>query len=198
MALKELSIGLGIMAGTAGIANSGYGLYQNLVIKPSQNVEYNLALMTETPLVVETVEIQPVSDMALRVEVTVKVFKTGDILVESGSRRQFIPFKLASNSMGMNALIGTAFASETQFVDGVEYDVEVLRYMETVKPLQENKIERIRIYQDGNVETSVIDIRSNQVLETTTIQKTLTDAERKAIETSPYKKKIFTPRKTRK
>jgi hypothetical protein len=39
MALKELSIGLGIMAGTAGIANSSYGLYQNMVVKPSQNVE---------------------------------------------------------------------------------------------------------------------------------------------------------------
>jgi len=196
MALKELSIGLGIMAGTAGIANSGYGLYQNLVVKPSRNVEYNLALMTETPLMVETVEIQPISDMAMRVEVTVKIFKTGDILVESGSRRQFIPFKLASNSVAMNAIIGTAFASETQLIDGVEYDIEVLRYIETVKPLPDNRIERMRTYQDGKVETSVIDIRSNQVLETTTMQKTLTDAERKAIEASPYKKKTFIPRTT--
>jgi hypothetical protein len=198
MALKELSIGLGIMAGTAGIANSSYGLYQNMVVKPSQNVEYNLALMTETPLVVETVEIQPVSDMAMRVEVTVKVFKAGDILVESGSRRQFIPFKLASNSMALNAIISTAIASETQLIDGVEYDVEVMRYVEMVNPLPDNKIKRVRTYQDGNVETSVIDIRSNQVLETTTVQKTLTDAERKAIEISPYKKKIFIPRKTSK
>lgn len=196
MALKELSIGLGIMAGTAGIANSGYGLYQNLVVKPSRNVEYNLALMTETPLMVETVEIQPISDMAMRVEVTVKIFKTGDILVESGNRRQFIPFKLASNSVAMNAIIGTAFASETQLIDGVEYDIEVLRYIETVKPLPDNRIERMRTYQDGKVETSVIDIRSNQVLETTTMQKTLTDAERKAIEASPYKKKTFIPRTT--
>ena len=134
----------------------------------------------------------------MRVEVTVKVFKTGDILVESGSRRQFIPFKLASNSVALNAIIGTAIASETQLIDGVEYDVEVIRYVETVNPLPDNRIKRVRTYQDGNVETSVIDIRSNQVLETTMVQKTLTDTERKAIETSPYKKKIFIPRKASK
>lgn len=194
MVLKGLSISLGIMAGTAGIANSGFGLYQNLVVKPSQNVEYNLALMSETPLVVETVEIQPVSAIAMRVEVTVKVFKSGDILVESGSRRQYIPFKLASDSVAMNPLISSAFAGETKFVDGVEYDVEVLRYSEVVKPLTGNKVQRVRTYEDGNVDTSVIDIRSNQVLETNTVHKELTEPERKAIEASPYKKKIFVPR----
>lgn len=183
------------MAGTAGIANSGYGLYQNLVVKPSQNVEYNRALMTETPLVVETVEIQPVSDMTMHVEVTVKVFKTGDILVESGSRRQYIPFKLSSEPVAINGLISTVLASETKFIDGVEYDVKVVRYLEAITPLAGNKIKRVRIYEDGSVDTSIIDIRSNQVLETNTIHKTLTDAERKALETSPYKKKIFVPRK---
>lgn len=194
MVLKGLSIGLGIIAGTAGIANSGFGLYQNLVVKPSQNVEYNLALMSETPLVVETVEIQPVSDIAMRVEVTVKVFKSGDILVESGSRRQYIPFKLASDSVAMNPLIASAFADEARLVDGVEYNVEVLRYSEAVKPLTGNKVQRVRIYEDGNVDTSVIDIRSNQVLETNTTHKELTEAEHKAIASSPYKKKIFVPK----
>ncbi|MGD8514148.1 MAG: hypothetical protein PVF52_00935, partial [Granulosicoccaceae bacterium] len=91
--------------------------------------------MTETPLVVESVEIQPVSDLALRVEVTVKIYKTGDILVESGNRRQYIPFRLASNAIARNGLIRTAFAAETQLIDGVEYEVRVLRYLETVERL---------------------------------------------------------------
>ena len=79
MALKEFSIVLGILAGSAGVTNSGYGLYQNFVVKPARNAEYNMALMTETPIVVESVEIHPVSDLALTVEVTLKVFKNGEI-----------------------------------------------------------------------------------------------------------------------
>ncbi|MGD8999575.1 MAG: hypothetical protein PVF75_04100 [Granulosicoccaceae bacterium] len=193
MALKELSIGLGILAGSAGVTNSGYGLYQNFVVEPSRNAEYNMALMTETPLLVESVEIQPVSDLAMRVEVTVKIFKTGDILVESGNRRQYIPFRLASDAVAQNSLIRAAFAAETQLIDGVEYEVKILRYLETVKPLADNKMQRVRTYADGNVETSIIDMRSNKVLETNTVHKELTETERKAIEASPYKKKTFVP-----
>jgi hypothetical protein len=195
MAVKELSIVLGILAGSAGVTNSGYGLYQNFVVKPSQNAEYNMSLMTETPLVVESVEIQPASDLALRVEVTVKIYKTGDILVESGNRRQYIPFRLASNAIARNGLIRTAFAAETQLIDGVEYEVRVLRYLETVKRLTDNKMQRVRTYADGNIETSIIDMRSNKVLETNAEHKELTETERKAIEASPYKKKIYVPLK---
>jgi hypothetical protein len=195
MAVKELSIVLGILAGSAGVTNSGYGLYQNFVVKPSQNAEYNMSLMTETPLVVESVEIQPASDLALRVEVTVKIYKTGDILVESGNRRQYIPFRLASNAIARNGLIRTAFAAETQLIDGVEYEVRVLRYLETVERLADNKMQRVRTYADGNIETSIIDMRSNKVLETNAEHKELTETERKAIEASPYKKKIYVPLK---
>jgi hypothetical protein len=196
MALREISIGLGIMAGSAGIANSGYGLYQNLVARPAQNVEYNRTLMSETPLVVETVEIQPVSDIAMRVEVTVKIYKTGDILVESGSRRQYIPFRLTGDATAMNALFAAALAAETQLIDGVEYEVRVLHYTESVKPLVDNRMQRVRTYENGRVVISVIDIRSNKVVETTSSEKTLTDAEREAIASSPYKKKTFVPRQS--
>jgi hypothetical protein len=194
MDLKMLSVGLGITAGSAGIANSGYGLYQSFVVKPSQNAEYNRSLMAETPLIVETVEIRPVSDMAMSVEVTVKIFKTGDILVESGSRRQYIPFKLAENATALNSVIAAAVANEIQLIDGVEYEIKVLHYLESVKSLGDNKMQRVRTFSDGSVETSVIDIRSNQVLESNIMKKPLTDAEKKAIESSPYKKKIFVPR----
>lgn len=193
MALKELSIAMGILAGTAGVTNSGYGLYQNFVVKPSQNVEYNRALMTETPLVVESVEIQPVRDIAMRVEVTVKIFKSGDILVESGNRRQYIPFRLTRGEVASNGFISTALAA-TELVGGVEYNVKVLHYLESVTPLDGNKVQRVRLYDDGTRETSVIDIRSNKVLETKTDKKSLTDAERTAIAASPYKKKVFIPK----
>ena len=193
MALKELSIAMGILAGTAGVTNSGYGLYQNFVVKPSQNVEYNRALMTETPLVVESVEIQPVRDIAMRVEVTVKIFKSGDILVESGNRRQYIPFSLTRGEVASNGFISTALAA-TELVGGVEYNVKVLHYLESVTPLDGNKVQRVRLYDDGTRETSVIDIRSNKVLETKTDKKSLTDTERTAIAASPYKKKVFIPK----
>lgn len=196
MALREISIGLGILAGGAGVTNSGYALYQNFVVKPAQNAEYNMSLMTETPLVVESVEIQPVSDIAMKVEVTVKIFRTGDILVESGNRRQYIPFRLTGTEVAQNlldALIPSANAAETQLIDGVEYEVQVLHYQETVKPLPDNRMQRVRSYADGNVETSTIDMRSNKVLESSTTHKSLDEAERKAIESSPYKKKIFVP-----
>lgn len=196
MALRELSIGLGILAGGAGVTNSGYALYQNFVIKPAQNAEYNMSLMSEVPLVVESVEIQPISDIAMKVEVTVKIFKSGDILVESGNRRQYIPFRLTGTEVAqhlLDTLIPTANAAETQVIDGIEYEVQVLRYQESVKPLPDNKMQRVRTYADGSVETSTIDMRSNKVLESGTSHKTLSEAELKAIESSPYKKKTFIP-----
>ena len=81
--------------------------------------------------------------------------------------------------------------NKIQLIDGVEYEVKVLRYQESVKSLGDNKMQRVRSYANGEVETSVIDIRSNQVLESSTMKRTLSDAELKAIESSPYKKKIF-------
>ena len=136
--------------------------------------------MTETPLVVESVEIQPVRDIAMRVEVTVKIFKSGDILVESGNRRQYIPFRLTRGEVASNGFISTALAA-TELVGGVEYNVKVLHYLESVTPLDGNKVQRVRLYDDGTRETSVIDIRSNKVLETKTDKKSLTDAERTAV-----------------
>ena len=194
MALKELSIGLGILAGTAGITNSGYGIYQNFVVKPARNVEYNQSIIKQTPIVVETVEIQPDQGLAMRIEVTVKIFKTGDIMVESGTRRQFIPFRLAATDLAFGALLGSAHAGERVVIDGVEYDVEVVKYTEQTSVLSADRYQRVRIFADGTVETAIIDIRSNKVLETRTERRVLSEAERQAIDTSPYKKKIFTPK----
>ena len=81
MALKELSLTLGVLAGTAGVTNGGYTLYNNFVVQPDINQEYNIALMQETPLVSETVELQPDVSLAMRVEVTVKIYKNGTIFV---------------------------------------------------------------------------------------------------------------------
>lgn len=195
MALKELSITLGILAGTAGVTNSGYGLYQNFIIKPAQNVEYNINLMNETPLFAEAVEIQPIKDIAMRVEVTVKVYKSGDILIESGNRRQFIPFKLTETRSALDFLVPSAYAGETQLIDGIEYELQILRYTETVTQLDKQKIQRVRTYINGEMETSIIDIRSNSVIDTRESKKTLSETERKAIEASPYKKKVYTPKK---
>ena len=77
MGLKAYSIALGILAGTAGITNSGIGIYQKMVVTPGKNEAYNRAILEQTPLLVEIVEIRPDPTMATRTEVTIKVFLTG-------------------------------------------------------------------------------------------------------------------------
>ena len=193
MALKELSLTLGVLAGTAGVTNGGYTLYHNFVVEPDNNAEYNLTLMDETPLVSETVELQPDASLAMRVEVTVKIYRNGTILVESGSHRQFIPFSLTANTLAMNGFFPAAYAGESIELDGISYDVEEVKYTESITPAGKDRLTRVRIFADGMLETSIIDIRSNQVLELKTLTRPLTDEEGVAIGTSPYKKKIFTP-----
>lgn len=193
MALKELSLTLGVLAGTAGVTNGGYALYNNFVVEPDVNQEYNLAFMNETPLVSETVELQPDVGLAMRVEVTVKIYKNGTILVESGTRRQFIPFTLTGDILALNGFFPAAYAGENIVVDGVSFDVEELKYTETVSPTANDRVTRVRIFADGTVESSVIDIRSNQVIDLKTMTRPLTDEERASIRSSAYKKKIYTP-----
>ena len=191
MALKELSLTLGVLAGTAGVTNGGYNLYHNFVTVPDINVEFNTSLMNEIPLLVETVELEPVSNMAMRVEVTVKVYKNGTILVESGSHRQYIPFQLTGHKVALSGFFPAVFAGEKIIIDGVSYDLEVLKYIESAASVNKDRIKRVRIFANGDIETSLIDIRSNQVVETETSNRALTDEERVKIDTSSYKKKVF-------
>jgi hypothetical protein len=193
MGLKAYSIALGILAGTAGVTNSGIGIYQKMVVMPGKNEAYNRAILEQTPLLVETVEIRPDPTMATRTEVTIKVFPNGDILVESGARRRFIPLKLDTAPVDYSFLLGLAFAGETDetVIDGVTYRVETVRYVESTELTGDDQMRRIRKFSDGTIEISVIDMRSNMVKETETKKVELTDAERLEIEKSPYKKRIF-------
>lgn len=193
MGLKAFSIALGILAGTAGVTNSGIGIYQKIVVTPGRNEAYNRAILEQTPILVETVEIRPDPTMVTRTEVTIKVFPNGDILVESGVRRRFIPLRLDTAPVNYSSLLGLAFAGEPDetVVDGVTYRVETVRYVESTELIGDNQMRRIRTFSDGTVETSVIDMRSNMVKETHTEKVKLTDAKRLEIEKSPYKKTIF-------
>ena len=193
MGLKAFSIALGILAGTAGVTNSGIGIYQKAVVTPGRNEAYNRAILEQTPLLVETVEIRPDPTMAMRAEVTIKVFPNGDILVESGARRRFIPLRLETAPINYASLVSLALAGEPDetVVDGVTYRVETVRYIENTKLIGDNQMRRVRKFSDGTVETSMIDMRSNMVKDTRTEKVKLTDAERLEIEKSPYKKTIF-------
>ena len=193
MGLKAYSIALGILAGTAGITNSGIGIYQKMVVTPGKNEAYNRAILEQTPLLVEIVEIRPDPTMATRTEVTIKVFPNGDILVESGARRRFLPLRLDTAPIDYSSLLGLAFAGESNetVVDGITYRVETVRYIESTELIGDDQMRRIRRFSDGTIETSVIDMRSNMVEETHTEKANLTDAERLEIEKSPYKKTIF-------
>ena len=191
MNIKTISIAIGILAGTAGFTNSGYNLYKNFVIQPGINAEYNKSLLTMEPLVIEMVEIQPDPGMAMNVEVTVKIFKTGDILVESGSKREIIPFRMHTRTAMLDSPVSTAWAGETVTLDGKEYDVEVVKFIENLSNEGNNRQKRVRIFENGTRETSKIDIRSNTVIETISETIDLTETDKQAILKSPYKKKIY-------
>ena len=191
ISLKTVSITLGILAGSAGLTNSGYNLYNNFIVEPNLNVEYNRSLIAQEPLVVEMVEIHPDPKIAMTVEVTIKIFSSGDILVESGSKREIIPFRLYNRVAMLDRLMPVAWAGEKTTIDGVEYEVETLRFIESITSEGSDRQKRVRKFSDGTVETSIIDIRSNTVLETGTEKVTFSDSEIQAIGKSPYKKKIF-------
>ena len=195
LSLKTVSITLGILAGSAGLTNSGFNLYKNFIAEPNRNVEYNQTLFEQEPLIIEIVEIHPDPKMAMTVEVTVKIYGTGDILVESGSKREIIPFRLHDRRTAMlDTLMPIAWAGETATIDGVEYEVETVRFIETITNEGNNRQRRVRRFADGTVETSLIDIRNNTVLETNSEKVTLSEDELKTIEKSPYKKKIYKQR----
>jgi len=194
VSLKGISLTLGIMAGAAGITNSGYGLYKNLVVTPKLNTEYNRSLLQQEPLIVEMVEIQPDPDMLMRVEVTVKIYKTGDILIESGTCREYIPFRLHSQHALLDIMLPSVYAAESTIIDGVEYEVDTIHFIESTTELENNCLKRVRKYSDGTVEISIIDMRLNTVLETQTEKTSLSEKERLEIERSPYKKKVFKPK----
>jgi hypothetical protein len=191
VSMKTFSIVLGILAGTAGMTNSGYNLYKTFVVTPNLNAEHNRSLLNQVPLIIEMVEIEPDPGMAMRVEVTLKVFKTGDILVESGNRREFIPFRLHNQRAMLDIILPSAYAAETTIIDGVEYEVENIRFVESATEVEPGRLKRVRKYADGTVETSLIDMRSNKTLETHTEKAILSEKERQEIERSPYKKKVF-------
>ena len=162
-----------------------------LLLPQVSNAEYNRSLLNQVPLIVEMVEIQPDPGMAMRVEVTLKVFKTGDILVESGNRREFIPFRLYNQRAMLDIILPSAYAADTTTIDGVEYEVENIGLIESTSEVEPGRLKRVRKYADGTVETSLIDMRTNKVLETHTEKVILSEKERQEIERSPYKKKIF-------
>lgn len=195
VSLKSVSIALGILAGSAGLTNSGYNLYRNFVVTPNRNAEYNRTLVDQEPLIVEMVEIQPDPNLSMRVEVTVKIFRTGDILVESGTKREIIPFRLHNRTAMLDNLLPVAWAADTTTIDGVEYEIETIRFIESVAAEGDNMQKRVRKFADGTMETSIIDIRSNTVLETNTEKVSLTEKELQAIERSPYKKRVYIPKR---
>jgi len=193
VSLKSVTIALGILAGSAGLTNSSYNLYRNFVVAPNQNEEYNRSLIDQEPLIVEMVEIHPDPKMSMSVEVTVKIFRTGDILVESGTRREIIPFRLHKRTAMLDGVFPIAWAADTTTIDGVEYEIDTIRFIESNDTEDNNIQKRVRKFADGTMETSIIDIRSNTVLKTNSEKVSLTEKELQAIERSPYKKRVYIP-----
>jgi|APSaa5957512622_1039677.scaffolds.fasta_scaffold55236_3 hypothetical protein len=190
--LKKISIIVGILVGTLAIGNGVVDLIERLVVIPDKNETMHLALVTQSPIFSETVEIQPDPKLALRMDINVKIYKTGDIIIESGDTIKLLPFDLLSQ-YGSHSSFMSAMAAELsqRTINGKTYDIIELRFVETRKILPDGNLEQERIYEDGTVETKIIDIRSNKILETKTTTNQLSESEVATIQESRFKKKVY-------
>ena len=190
--LKKISIVIGILVGTLAIGNGVVDLIERLVVIPDKNETMHLALITQSPIFSETVEIQPDPKLALRMDINVKIYKTGDIIIESGDTIKLLPFDLLSQH-GSHSSFMSAMAAELsqRTINGKTYDIIELRFVEAKKILSNGNLEQERIYEDGTVETKIIDIRSNKILETKTTTNQLSESEVATIQESRFKKKVY-------
>ena len=190
--LKKISIIVGILVGTLAVANGIADLVQRLVIVPDKNQEMHIALFSETPIFSETIEIQPDSKVAIRMDINIKVYRTGDIVIESGDTLKFLPFDMLAQNESKSSFMSAMAAEVTQRkIDGKTYDIKELRFIESKKILPDGNLEQVRIYEDGTVETKVINIRSNKILETKNTTRQLSETERAEVAKSRFKKKVY-------
>ncbi len=189
--IGKITAVIGIVTGVLAVLHSSYDFYEKVTIK--NHVEKtNTDLIGQEPVIAKTIVIEPQSKVKMRVDVSFKIFKTGDIIIESGSTRKFLPFALDYKSASADWLVRSAFAQDSaQTISGTKYRVKTVKYTETTKKLNANTIEEKRTYEDGTVEIKQIDVRSNDILRTTTYTVKLTPREKAVIRKSQFTKDVF-------
>jgi hypothetical protein len=166
--LKGWAVGLtGVLVVLPALVNSGFDVYSVVAKLPKTetekiNDELFRKYFNKQPIAVFPV---PVKRDAASVDVNFSIFDGGDIYIEFGKRSQWFPFpRLEKTSLAEPlSLIRTAIAAEATNLEGSG------QYRQTDR-LQGDKIIRERLWENGVLETFVIDPRSGRIMNRTSRQ----------------------------
>jgi hypothetical protein len=183
---------LAILVSVTAILDSAYRFYETYK-RGEHTKERYLALINQTPLFAQDVVIEPHATINSQISVSFKLYKSGDIFVESGSKRELIDFPFADNDRGLGFLVSSAYGADEWFVivDGTKFAAENIKYIESQKLIDPNKIEETKTFENGAVETKVIDIKSNETLELKRSKITLTPDQQREISEKGFKRTTF-------
>lgn len=190
MKLGTVATVVGIVAGLLSAVYTCTNLYEKFRVR-NKTGDTHIALISKTPLIAQTIEVHPDSAMAVKVDVSYRIYETGDIIVESGRTVKLLPFDLTFQQALADSLISTAYAQE-QSTNSAQYRVKTIKYIETSRKLPNEMIEETKIYGDGTHEIKLIDPRSGSIVKNTQSKITLTPQLIQQINQSNFNKIIYT------
>jgi len=166
--LKGWAAGLtGVLVVLPALVNSGFDVYSAVAKLPKTesektNDELFRKYFNKQPIAVFPV---PVKRDAASVDVNFSIFDGGDIYIEFGKRSQWFPFpRLEKVSLQEPfSIIATANAAEPANADGLGQYRQADRF-------QGNKIIRERRWENGVLETFVVDPRTGRIMDRKTQQ----------------------------
>lgn len=183
---------LGVTAGILAILYGSAELAEK--IRMNNRVERsNVDLIGQMPVLSKTIIIEPRSNGQQRVNVSLKIFKNGDIIIESGAARKVLSLALDYQGASADWIAAPSLGQETtrRMLDGTRYKVKTVKFIEMTAMLDANTILEKKTYEDGTIEIKKIDARSNTVRERQSTIINLTDQQKTAIRRSPYDKEGF-------
>lgn len=194
MKLKTLATVVGIIAGLLSAIYTCTNLYEKFRIQ-NKTGDTHVSLIGKMPLISQTIEVHPDSAMAVRVDVSYKIYDTGDIVVESGKTVKLLPFDLSFHQARTSLLVSEAYAQE-QKPNGARYSVKTIKYIESSRKLPDETVEETKTYGDGTQEIKLVDPRSGTILKSTQSRIKLSPQQLHTINQSKFNKLIYTQQTT--
>jgi hypothetical protein len=189
--VKQITTMIGIITGVLAILHSSYDLYQKYTIR-SHVESMSAVVIDQKPVLAKTIVIEPQTKAKVKVDVSFKIFKTGDIIIESGATRKYLPFALDYQTARADWLVKSAFADEVnRTINGTKYKVRSIKYIEVTEKKDPNTLEETKKFEDGTVEVKRIDLRSNEIVSTISNTVKLTPTEKTEIRRSQFSKEVF-------
>lgn len=194
MKLGTVATVVGIVAGLLSTVYTCTNLFEKLKVK-SKTGDTHIALTSKTPLIAQTIEVHPDAAMAVKVDVSYKIYETGDIVIESGKTVKLLPFDLTFQHALADILIPSVHAQEKSAV-AVQYRVKMIKYIESSRKLPDDMIEETKIYSDGMKEIKIVDPRIGSIVTKTQSTIKLSPQQVQQINKSGFNKVIYTQQST--